>query len=187
MVDSVFPSEPQKVPFVYGVPHLEGFPASSGWVASAQQLMLMLSAVAPPHCNGTIPNQNSNTCLLWQSTIGGLDENKPAYCGPGDSDWHFDEENPPTTWYHSGVLAGTGSLIVRTDEYAFAFVANDGSYLESEDAVMAKALQCVNNWPQQFQLQTLCSLSSSSSEYHLYITIRFVFSATFSWLLIALI
>jgi len=157
MIDSIFPSEPNKVPFQYGGQHLEAFPASSGWVASAQQVMVMFSAVAQPHCNGTIPEQNTDICLLWESFVSELDESKPAFCGPGDGPWHFDEKTPPSTWYQSGGLAGSGTLIVRTDEYSFAFVTNDGGYTESEDVVMAKAIKCVKDWPSAFEIQSLCS------------------------------
>lgn len=157
MVDSLFPSEPNKVPFAYGKQHLEAFPATSGWVASAQQLMIMLSAVAKPHCNSTTPNQHTSTCLLWQSLVDNIDI-KPAYCGPGDDEWRGDEEHPSTVWYHSGGLAGSGSMIVRTDEYSYAFVANDGSYWEGSWELMQRALPCVDAWPTDFELETLCTM-----------------------------
>jgi CubicO group peptidase (beta-lactamase class C family) len=159
LVDSVFPSETDQVPNPYGDWYIEAMDAHGAWVASAPQLMQMLSATADPHCNGTIADQNTDACLLWDTSIDSLTE-KPSIYAAADSSWYglgFSIRSAGTdhNWWHLGSLPGTYTIIVRTNAgygYAWAMLVNVRGFAGNIDSLMWDAVSCVNdNWPKNFQ------------------------------------
>jgi len=164
--ESVFPTETSRVPNPYGAWYLEAMDSHGGWVASAPQLMRLLSTTAAPHCNGTIANRNTEMCLLWDTSIDSLTATPPF--SRFNSVWYglgFSVRNAGTdhNWWHTGSLPGAETILVRTNAgygYAWAMLLNTRGFSGSIDTLMWEAVGCVgDSWPQEYE--TTCDRSDN--------------------------
>jgi len=164
LAKSVFPNETNLVPEQYGGGwNFEIFDSHRGWVASAPQLMQMLSAVSQPHCNGIITGQNDDTCLLFESSMNELTK-KGAHYPASVPTWYglgVDVNTANNIW-HNGDIPGTMSLLVLTSgSYSWAISTNVRVIpaIGEMDDLMWEAHQCVGDkWLTTFQ--TTCNVGA---------------------------
>jgi CubicO group peptidase (beta-lactamase class C family) len=180
LAPSVYPMDNDKiVSLAYGGAFCaEAADAIGGWVASSRQLLKIVAAVAPPHCQ--------DDCLLDESWLQELVA-PPSY--PWQMDWYvglgafFTGRNPvddtmtdyrSLTWLFRGDNAGSLALVVRMNEengYAYAAVFNgNNSTGLIDDATFHTPLddmaKCVNGneWPfDHFSSMTDADEPSASS------------------------
>jgi N-acyl-D-amino-acid deacylase len=147
----------QPAPLPYGVECVETMDANGGWIASAVDLVRFGSALDDPtHCK--ILNQESirNMFAPPPGSVGHGPKGKPKAeyyaCG-----WDVRPANPQAgkyTKWHTGMLAGTSTLLVcRDDGIDWAVLFNrdagkDGKqYAELIDPLLHKPASEIKDWP----------------------------------------
>jgi CubicO group peptidase (beta-lactamase class C family) len=152
----VGPSIGTMVPAQYGAENLEGYEAHGGWIASAIDLVKFSSIFDDP----------KNCPLLKQETIQEMWRRPPGlagahkdgklrgdYYGCGFDVRPHDEAGRATVW-HSGLIAGTSTLLVhRWDGLNWAVLFNternaDGSLPSGKiEPLLHSAMNEVKKWP----------------------------------------
>ena len=146
LVPSVFPGE-GPVPLNYGGFHLEAGDASGAWVSSTVDLLRFL---------GGVDGRPSRPDILTPETIATMTGSGPDQCAGGACYYAFGWWVRPTqgdaTWWHTGTLPGTTSILVRRyGDLAWVGLFNTRSLtanLEAEaDAALRNALAGVTSFP----------------------------------------
>ncbi len=129
----------QSVPWPYGGFNVEAMDAHGGWIATARDLVRLLSAV-----DGftTRPDILSTTTRQTMVTPSAVD---PNYA----KGWSVNTFNH---WWHNGSLPGTSSIWVRTSSgYLWAAILNTrdavGNINGALDNAMWNSISNVSNWP----------------------------------------
>ena len=148
LAQSVLSDGPRWVPRPYGGFYLEAMEAHGGWVASAIDLVRFVIAVdgsrQPEFLSG------ETVGLMVSPTAADTWLDASSYYGMG---WSVEPTRRGATWWHSGSLEGTVSLLVRSDDgLAWAALFNsrpkDGDrFLEELNAELWKASYQVEKWP----------------------------------------
>mmetsp|Transcript_40949 Transcript_40949/g.98762 ORF Transcript_40949/g.98762 Transcript_40949/m.98762 type:complete len:458 (+) Transcript_40949:127-1500(+) len=152
MVESVFPDVTEPVPRPYGGWYHEARFGQGAWVASAPQLLQMMSKTAPSQCN--------DDCLFSDESIDAL-TGKPSYTSDDALKWYglgFNINNYGN-WWHDGSLPGTTSIIIHQPNtgYVFALLLNSRDFDERPSPTLWDALKCVeDDWPEEFE--TTCEI-----------------------------
>jgi N-acyl-D-amino-acid deacylase len=109
------PRRGERVPFPDGAANFEGYEAHGGWIASAVDLVRFASAFDQPKRCPVLSETGIRT--MWERSEGNVDRKangKPraAYYGCG---WNVRQEGSggATNTWHSGLINGTSSLLVR--------------------------------------------------------------------------
>jgi CubicO group peptidase (beta-lactamase class C family) len=152
----------QPVPLQYGAENFEGFEAHGGWIASAPDLVRFASAFDRPASCPILSEHGIAT--MWERPLGraGYDANgKPAevYYGCG---WQVRPvgKSGRNTW-HSGLIAGTSTLLVRrSDGLNWAVLFNTDQDPKGQvlgdmiDPLIHGAADEVKSWPDGDQFGT---------------------------------
>jgi len=130
----------ERVPSPYGGFHLEAMDAHGGWIATASDLIRLLTAV---------DGFDTRPDLLSQASISAMTEANgnglPTYA----LGWCVNERN---NWWHSGSLPGSSATMVRTQEgltwcILFNRRSEDGNYFKELDKLMWQGIREVSTWP----------------------------------------
>ena len=145
---STIPETAEMVPWPYGGFHLKMMDAHGGWIASAPDLVRFAASVdgsRPPRAlkPATVEKMMARPDPpLW--------EGRAYYYGMG---WGVSPVNDDASWWHSGSLPGTTSLIARThDGFTWAALFNSrpeewGPFGSEVDNMMRWGVQEVSHWP----------------------------------------
>ncbi len=157
LVDSVFPSVKEKVPWPYGGFYLEAMDSHGAWIASAVDLVRFAAALDDPQHSPilkaeTIREMYEPPAAPASRTPEG--KLKDSYYGLGWLVRPVGREGKANTW-HNGSLPGTSTLLVRRwDGLSWAAVFNQRSSDEklpdgAIDAALHKAASKVKEWPKE--------------------------------------
>ena len=144
-VPSVFPGE-GTVPLNYGGYYVDAMDASGAWVSSAVDLLRFMAGV---------DGRANRPDILSAALVAEMTSNGPAVCASGACYYAFGWLVRPTqgdaTWWHTGSLPGTTSILVRS-YHDFSWVALFNARIEpgftSElDAALWDALARVTSFP----------------------------------------
>lgn len=151
---NVFPSPPDMVPWPYGGFHLEAMDAHGGWIASAVDLARFAAALDLPARNGLLKAETLNQMYapppppVSRSETGELEE---RYYGCG---WMVrPKTGGKASYWHSGSLPGTATLLVRRwDGLSWAVLFNQRSEDnklpdDAIDGALHQAANAVEKWP----------------------------------------
>lgn len=153
---SVYPPLEAEVPVQYGGENFEGYEAHGGWVASAPDLIRFASAFDIPDKCPILSKPMIDD--MWKRPEGATGKNddgtlREKYYGCGWNVMPFD--NRAVTTWHSGLITGTSSLLVRRhDGLNWAVLFNtdrspDEKILSSQiDGLLHKAANQVKSWPE---------------------------------------
>ncbi|HET6763934.1 MAG TPA: serine hydrolase domain-containing protein, partial [Longimicrobiaceae bacterium] len=148
LVPSVFPGE-GPVPLNYGGFHLEAGDASGAWVSSTVDLLRFL---------GGVDGRADRPDILGADLVAQMTASGPDQCAGGACYYAFGWWVRPTqgdaTWWHTGTLPGTTSILVRRyGNVAWVGLFNTRSLtvnLEGEvDAALWNAFGGVTSFPTQ--------------------------------------
>jgi N-acyl-D-amino-acid deacylase len=148
LAEPVFAYVKEKVQWPDGGFNLEAMDAHGGWIASAVDLVRFASAV----------EGRGSPALLQPATIKQMLEEPPppantrkdVYCGLG---WNVRPQSGDATWFHTGSLPGTTTLLVRTHSglvYAALFNTRpkmDTKFKNEVEAALGQAGEQVTSWP----------------------------------------
>jgi N-acyl-D-amino-acid deacylase len=148
VADPVFAYVKEKVQWPDGGFNLEAMDAHGGWIASAVDLVRFASAV----------EGRAAPALLQPVTIKQMiaqppppaNTRKEVYCGLG---WNIRPRDNDASWFHTGSLPGTTTLLVRTHNgLAYAALFNtrpksDVKFKNEVEAALEKASEEVATWP----------------------------------------
>ncbi|HEX6749461.1 MAG TPA: serine hydrolase domain-containing protein [Longimicrobium sp.] len=146
LVPSVFPGE-GLVPLNYGGFYLEAGDASGAWVSSTVDLLRFL---------GGVDGRADRPDILRADLVAEMTGSGPDQCAGGACYYAFGWWVRPTqgdaTWWHTGTLPGTTSILVRTyDNFSWVGLFNTRSLtanLEVEvDAALRNAFAGVTSFP----------------------------------------
>jgi len=146
LVPSVFPGE-GTVPLNYGGFHLEAGDASGAWVSSTIDLLRFL---------GGVDGRANRPDILSAELVAAMTGSGPDQCAGGACYYAFGWWVRPTqgdaTWWHTGTLPGTTSILVRTyNDVSWVGLFNTRSLtanLEAEvDAALWSAFAGVTSFP----------------------------------------
>jgi len=132
----------ENVPWEYGGWNLEAMDAHGGWIATARDLVRLLSAVDG---FATRPDLLSSSSIQSMTTPSANN----AYYAKG---WQV---NPFNNWWHTGALDGTASIWVRSSNgYLWALIVNkriiDGTanaFWTDLDGLPWNCVNQTNTWP----------------------------------------
>lgn len=132
----------QNVPWEYGGWNLEAMDAHGGWIATARDLVRLLTAVDG---FSTRPDILSNSSISTMTTSSATNQ----YYAKG---WSVNSVN---NWWHTGALDGTASLWVRSNSgYTWAIILNkrviDGTanqFWSDLDGLPWDCISQTNTWP----------------------------------------
>jgi CubicO group peptidase (beta-lactamase class C family) len=138
-VPSVY-SHQARVPSPYGGFYLEAMDAHGGWIATASDLIRLLTAVDGFDTRPDLLSQASISAMT-EATGNGL----PTYA----LGWYVNERN---NWWHSGSLPGSSASLVRTQEgFTWCILFNrrseDVNYFKELDKLMWQGIREVTTWP----------------------------------------
>jgi len=146
LVPSVFPGE-GLVPLNYGGFYLEAGDASGAWVSSTVDLLRFL---------GGVDGRANRPDILRPELVAAMTGSGPDQCAGGACyyafGWWVRPINGDATWWHTGTLPGTTSILVRTyDNFSWVGLFNTRSLtanLEAEvDAALRNAFAGVTSYP----------------------------------------
>lgn len=146
----------QNVPWEYGGWNLEAMDAHGGWIATARDLVRLLTAVDG---FATKPDILSNSSISTMTTGSSVN----AFYAKG---WSVNTSN---NWWHTGALDGTASLWARSNNgYTWAIILNkrviDGTsnqFWSDLDGLPWNCISQTSTWPSHDLFQSP-SLSASS-------------------------
>lgn len=152
------PNAGQQVPAPYGGSYIEAMDAHGGWVASAPDLVRFATAFAEPS-NSPILGPASISAMFAppEGSVGHRRNGKPRqrYYGCGWEVGHFGPDGAITAW-HSGLLDGTSTLLVRRfDGITWAVLFNTNTTAKGKipadtiDPLLHEAADAVKEWPQK--------------------------------------
>jgi CubicO group peptidase (beta-lactamase class C family) len=149
LVPSVFPNE-GLVPWPYGFFYLEAWDASSGWIASAPDMMRFVTAM---------DGLSSRPDFLSPQSMAAMIAHPPAPLWPNGAywygmGWNVGPVDGDAIWWHGGSLPGTTTLLVRAYNgiswvalFNARNVSSAGSFDNELDATLWKAVGAVHSWP----------------------------------------
>ena len=146
---SVFPGEPQRVPWPYGGWSIEAMDAHGGWLASAIDMARFVRAV---------DGRSAPQILRPASIQAMIARPAPPVAHPGDATWYgmgwqVRPTNGDANWWHTGSLDGTTTLMVRAYNGVTWIVffntrpKNSDGFTSELDGAMWQALAAVRSWP----------------------------------------
>lgn len=139
----------QNVPWEYGGWNLEAMDAHGGWIATARDLVRLLTAV-----DGFTTRPDMLSISSIQNMITGSSTNSNYAKG-----WSVNSAN---NWWHTGALDGTASMWVRTNSgYTWAIILNkrviDGTanqFWTDLDALPWNCISQTSTWPSHDLFET---------------------------------
>lgn len=150
------PTLNSEVPIVYGAENLEAYEAHGGWIASAPDLVRFASAFDHPQSSKLLKPESIAT--MWarpEGDAGHEPGGKPrdAYYACG---WNVRPVgNQGANEWHTGLIAGTSSLLVRRfDGLNWAVVFNTEADAKGKvlsgliDSLIHQAADAVRHWPE---------------------------------------
>jgi len=147
----------KQVPLPYGVECIETMDANGGWIASAVDLVRFAAALDDAKKCPVLNEASIRTMLAPPSgTVGHQPNGKPkrTYYGCGWDVRPVERQPGKYTKWHSGMLAGTSTLLVcRSDGINWAVLFNsdagkDGKqFADLIDPLLHKPADEINNWP----------------------------------------
>jgi len=131
----------QSVPMHYGGINVTAMDAHGGWIASASDLVRLLTAVDGYPTRPDVLSQASLTNMTSPSST------NTGYA----KGWQVHTTGFSGNWWHSGSLPGTSSFLVRTNtQFAWAFVFNEtaaGNYFSALDGLGWNCLAATSTYP----------------------------------------
>lgn len=132
--------------------YMEPKAAEGGWVASAQQLLQMISYAMEPYCASDEDDDSQHQCLL-SASIMNMAKNvtfMPAFgmeFGMALSSGFF-----PGDFWNGGNLDGSQAMLYMSGDWAWAFVSNrnDDPGNEAFYNAFTDAIECVESWNASF-------------------------------------
>jgi N-acyl-D-amino-acid deacylase len=144
MALSVFPGS-LIVPWPYGGFDIEAMDAHGGWVATATDLLRFVTALD----NGKLIKADTLTTMV-SHPMAPLWQGSSYYYGMG---WLVRPNGNTATWWHTGSLPGTYSIVVRTfNGFAWAVLFNTrpkdvDAFSEELANALSDAYSGVTSWP----------------------------------------
>jgi N-acyl-D-amino-acid deacylase len=150
--DSIFPENSGQVSAPYGFWCIESMDSHGGWISSAVDLIRFASALDDPAASGILEPDSVVTMFRRPPAPAAGGAEKPVWYGCG---WSVrDVGNGRINTWHTGLLAGTSTLVVRrSDGLDWAVLFNqdrdaDGKILaDLIDPLVHKAADAVTQWP----------------------------------------
>lgn len=132
----------EDVPWEYGGFNLEAMDGHGGWIATARDLVKLLSAV---------DGFNTKPDILNATSIATMTEPSAAFANYAKG-WSVNSAN---NWWHTGGLPGTASILVRANSgYNFTIFVNtridgnrSGQFYNDLDAIGWNCINSVTSWP----------------------------------------
>ena len=144
------------VPFVYGAENFEAYKAHGGWIASAIDLVRFAAELDNPHTSKLLSAKSIATMFERPTGPAGLEPSgalKAVYYGCGWMVRPVEGGSGANAW-HSGLIAGTSSLLVRRhDGFNWAVLFNTDSNPSGQalasliDPLIHRAIDDVPQWP----------------------------------------
>src|SRR5262249_48904930 len=150
LVQSVFPSVTQPVPGPYGGFYIEAMDSHGGWLGSAVDLLLFITAIDGRPNRPSILRPETVNLMVSRPTIP-LWAGSPYYYAAG---WLVRPTGGDANWWHDGSLPGTTTFMVRAYN-GLAWVAlfnsrpsDAGTFTGELDSSLWGAVNGVTSWPQ---------------------------------------
>ncbi len=132
----------EDVPWEYGGFNLEAMDGHGGWIATARDLVKLLTAV---------DGFNTKPDILNASSIAIMTEPSAPFANYAKG-WSVNSAN---NWWHTGGLPGTASILVRANSgYNFAIFVNTridgnrgGQFYSDLDAIGWNCINSITSWP----------------------------------------
>ncbi|MDE2684471.1 MAG: serine hydrolase [Chloroflexota bacterium] len=145
---SVFPDGTQEVPYTYGGLYIRGRDSVGGWIASATDLVRLVSGL-----DGSEPPSplEPETVELMLSRHDPPLVDTDHYEGMG---WNVYPVGSDASWWHSGGTAGAKSLLLRNEDgVAVAALFNarpkeDSEFSRERNRLVWQIAREVNDWPE---------------------------------------
>ena len=145
----------EKVPQVYGPENLEGYEAHGGWIGSAVDLVRFASALDQPESSKLLKSDTIDEMWARPAGLPGHTESgepKETFYACG---WNVrPTENQGRTTWHSGLISGTSTILVRRhDGFNWAVLFNTDATEKKErpstliDPLVHQAVNAVKTWP----------------------------------------
>lgn len=155
------PRRGEMVPQPDGVENVEAYEAHGGWIASAVDLARLCCAFDDPSKSSLL--SEASIATMWERPDGAPGQGKTVYYGCG---WSVrpGAEGRVNAW-HSGLIAGTSTLMVRQPNGVnWVVLFNTDSTATGKTAAaevesrIYKALGAIRDWPTDDQFETYLKL-----------------------------